>query len=273
MSRRSGNGSSVSFFSFQDILIGTIGIVLMMTIILVLLIGSDFASRQTTNARSGELENQVRITRVQEEVDELQRSVGALAPSIDIDRTSRKLQLREAMLAAIDSLDDTQDELTEKRETLEGLADSSDVDERAIRALTLMKTRDILRETVSRTRVNARVTYQLADPDGLEPIILEISREGIIVMIDGTSASQSALKFRNRSAEKMAQQVLTLLSGLPKLDKRYLLFVIKPSGIPLFRYIESVIMNDGTLGQVERGYDLLPESHSIANRFLAGGGR
>ena len=153
MGRRSGKGSSVSFFSFQDILIGMIGIVLMMTIILVLLIGSDFADRRTASDRSGESEDRARIAKVQEDVDDLQRSIGALEPRIDIDRTRRKLQLREAMLAAIDSLDETRDELTEKREALEGLANQSDVDERAIRALELMKTRDTLRETITRSRV------------------------------------------------------------------------------------------------------------------------
>ena len=180
MGRRSNKGGSVSFFSFQDILIGTIGIVLMMTIILVLLIGSEFA-KGASNLSAREEVVDTRMAACEAEVESLQLSISELKTRIAVDRTMRRLQLQEAILAANNQLKDSRGALVEKRTELSALADESTIDERALRALELMKVRDKLRESYMQTRLNMRVTYQIADAGDLEPIILEISRQGIVI--------------------------------------------------------------------------------------------
>lgn len=262
MARRRKNSGSVSFFSFQDILIGTIGIVLMMTIILVLLIGSEFAIQ---NSLPREDTTSIEDTPLLAEVDSLRISVEALETRISVDRTLRRLQLREAMIAAQSRLKTSRADLESKRDELTELANAADIDERALRTLELMKTRDQLRETFTKTRLNQRVTYQVAKPGDLEPIILEISRSGI--SIASTDQFRSPLRLQSQNARQLTEELISYVKALPNLDSRYLLFVIKPSGIALFRYLNAAIRNDLDLEFLERGYDLLPESHSISDGF------
>lgn len=271
MARRKKNATAVSFFSFQDILIGTIGIVLMMTIILILLIGKEFIETTT------ELEDRKNVVldrrpELEDEVKDLQRDVRDLESVIATDRTLRRLEIRRALLDYLKELEQTKDQLEERRSTLEELANEAKLDARAIRALELMKVRDELRQTNMETRLNPRVTYQLADSGGLEPIIIEIARTGII--LSSINQSESEIRFDlpdTNNMENLAKTVLQFIAGSQNLQNKYLLFVVKPSGIPMFSYLQSLVYNHPTLGPMQQGYDLLTERHSISETFDAGG--
>ena len=185
MGRRKTTQAKVSFFAFQDILFGTIGIILMIVIVMILLVGSAFKTAlEPLAASSGG--DKAREVRLASQVDALQFEKMTLENLLNTDLSRRESNLTLDLDETQDRLEELRTQIEANRTQLEELAKGVKDDGQAARALELMKIRDDLLTAISEMNKNPRVSYQLAKTNDRTPIIIELHRGGII--LSGTSS-------------------------------------------------------------------------------------
>ena len=256
----------MSFFAFQDILFGTIGIILMIMIVMVLLVGSAYKN-SLAPISSGVSENEERRIQLIKKVDSLQSEKMTLESIINTDLSRRESNLKLDLEEVEKNLEQLETQILVQRATLEKIARDIDVDGKALRALELLKTRDELTMSLVNLRKNPRIAYQIAEKNGQTPLIIEIHRGGII--ITGTSTDIGERRYdKGIDFNMLARALANQLANRRDIEDRYLLFVVKPSGIEHYRLLSRIISEHPVLQNLPVGLDLLPESQSTSDAFL-----
>ena len=137
-------------------------------------------------------------------------------------------------------------------------------DPSAIEASELIRKRDELEERLATTQLRRRVTYLLAEDDRL-PVIIEVSGAQLVA---GTNSEQdSPLAIPLNDPATAAVLLKQWIQSLPNPTKRTLLFVVKPSGVALWRDISQAFAQDAQIGALPRGLDLIEEDSYTSDRF------
>lgn len=266
MGRRKTTQAKVSFFAFQDILFGTIGIILMIMIVMILLVGSAFKTKLEPLASSSG-EEKAREVRLASQVDALQFEKMTLESLLNTDLSRRESNLTLDLDEIQDRLEELRTQIEDNRTQLEELAKAVKDDGQATRALKLMKIRDDLLTAISEMNKNPRVSYQLAKTNDRTPIIIELHRGGIILTSTTADIGERRID-KGSDFELTAKGLARQLASRSDIRSRYLLYVVKPSGIPHYQILSRIIGKDPVLKELPVGLDLLPENQSTSDFFL-----
>jgi hypothetical protein len=253
----------MSFFSFQDVMMCTIGVTIVITMVLILQIGADAAVVEATESQGnadltksrGELASEAAGLK-----QRLDRAAQAKSPNQALVRGALRQELRSEL--------DKRDQATAQKKKVEQdvrevLAQLS-ADPSAIEASELIRKRDELEERLATTQLRRRVTYLLAEDDR-QPVIIEVSGAQLVA---GTNSEQdSPLAIPLNDPATAAALLKQWIQGLPNPTKRTLLFVVKPSGVALWRDISQAFAEDAQIGALPRGLDLIEEDSYTSDRF------
>ena len=260
---RHGDESPMSFFSFQDVMMCTIGVTIVITMVLILQIGADVAVVQATESQAnadltksrGELASEAAGLK-----QRLDRAAQAKSPNQALVRGA----LRQELRSELDKRERATSEKKKVEEQVREVLAQLSADPSAIEASELIRKRDELEERLATTQLRRRVTYLLAEDDRL-PVIIEVSGAQLVA---GTNSEQdSPLAIPLNDPATAAVLLKQWIQSLPNPTKRTLLFVVKPSGVALWRDISQAFAQDAQIGALPRGLDLIEEDSYTSDRF------
>ena len=260
---RRGDESPMSFFSFQDVMMCTIGVTIVITMILILQIGADAAVVEATESQAkadlpksrAELANEAAGLK-----DRLNAAAQKKSPNQAIVRGTLRQELRSEL--------DKRQRATDAKKKVEmqvrEMVALSSADPSAIEAAELIRKRDELEERLASTQLRRRITYLLAEDDR-KPVIIEVSGAQLVA---GTNAEQdSPLAIPLNDPATASALLKQWIQSLPDPTKRALLFVVKPSGVAMWRDISQTFADDNELSSLPRGLDLIEEESYTSDRF------
>lgn len=260
---RRGDESPMSFFSFQDVMMCTIGVTIVITMVLILQIGADAAVVQVTESQAnadltksrGELASEAAGLK-----QRLDRAAQAKSPNQALVRGA----LRQELRSELDKRERATSEKKKVEEQVREVLAQLSADPSAIEASELIRKRDELEERLATTQLRRRVTYLLAEDDR-QPVIIEVSGAQLVA---GTNSEQdSPLAIPLNDPATAAVLLKQWIQSLPNPTKRTLLFVVKPSGVALWRDISQAFAQDAQIGALPRGLDLIEEDSYTSDRF------
>ena len=260
---RHGDESPMSFFSFQDVMMCTIGVTIVITMVLILQIGADAAVVEATESQAnadltksrGELASEAAGLK-----QRLDRAAQAKSPNQALVRGA----LRQELRSELDKRERATSEKKKVEEQVREVLAQLSADPSAIEAAELIRKRDELEERLATTQLRRRVTYLLAEDDRL-PVIIEVSGAQLVA---GTNSEQdSPLAIPLNDPATAAVLLKQWIQSLPNPTKRTLLFVVKPSGVALWRDISQAFAQDAQIGALPRGLDLIEEDSYTSDRF------
>ena len=260
---RHGDESPMSFFSFQDVMMCTIGVTIVITMVLILQIGADAAVVEATESQAnadltksrGELASEAAGLK-----QRLDRAAQAKSPNQALVRGA----LRQELRSELDKRDQATAQKKKVEEDVREVLAQLSADPSAIEASELIRKRDELEERLATTQLRRRVTYLLAEDDRL-PVIIEVSGAQLVA---GTNSEQdSPLAIPLNDPATAAVLLKQWIQSLPNPTKRTLLFVVKPSGVALWRDISQAFAQDAQIGALPRGLDLIEEDSYTSDRF------
>ena len=241
--RRGSREAPVSLFSFQDVMVSTIGVTLLIILVLLLLAGKKAAAIIETAI---------------ETVDQAEATPTAPAPEAIDDPTHLQLEL----LTLDDRIEELELLLDEAREAaqLSRTQTLLDTDE----AVQAAKQRQVaaLAGELEELKSRRRVTYLLDKEDSdRTPLVIELG--GGRAVLGSGGDDEAALALHNSNPTQLANTVAAWIDALPDRNQRVLVFVVRPSGVNAWHELEAVLprwSNDG----IGHGLDLIAESWSTS---------
>ena len=260
---RRGDESPMSFFSFQDVMMCTIGVTIVITMILILQIGADAAVVEAAESQAN--------TDLSKSREELATEAAGLKDRLNLVAQKKSPNqaivrgtLRQELRSELDKRQRATDEKKKVEMQVREMVALSSADPSAIEAAELIRKRDDLEERLATTQLRRRVTYLLAEDDR-KPVIIEVSGAQLVA---GTNAEQdSPLAIPLNDPATAAALLKQWIQSLPDPTKRTLLFVVKPSGIAMWRDISQTFADDNELSSLPRGLDLIEEESYTSDRF------
>jgi hypothetical protein len=255
MSRRRQRAAPISFFSFQDVMIGTMGVVLIITLVLLLNVGhrtihAVAAAESTDNSHlRAALEARIELLTAQVGVDEVRN---ALAKS-KMEHTTQK-QRNAALEATLDTLLAARDA---RFRTLHGSGDQQEAELLAIDS-------DRLQQEVDSQRRRRRISY-LIDDEQSEAIVAELMSGRMV--ISTTRASDVPQAVDSRNPESLAKLIVDKWLRDSAKQTTHLLISLKPSGLATWTEIEKLRRTDPRLADLAIGLDLIGENASTTEMF------
>jgi hypothetical protein len=264
------NTSRLSFFAFQDIITGTAGFVIVITLFLALNLDEAIVSISTDadspSKNQAELDGilaqvleEKRKTAllqepgdIQESEDTIRREINQLGALVaDLSKTTASLELksqqngvsvsreqrieRERLITALATLADAQRRITLKLAS--GLGDMQRLEQEVRNA----------EEAVQRIRDRKNVLR-------LIPNKSNTSKQPVLVLVQDSRIAIQGFDGKNNQIIRSAEEFLPTLSALSAVD-HYVVFYFKPSGASLFDQLVDETKRKG----FEVGYDVVPE--------------
>ena len=260
---RRGDESPMSFFSFQDVMMCTIGVTIVITMILILQIGADAAVVEAAESQANTDLSKSR-KELATEAAGLKDRLNLVAQKKSPNQAIVRGTLRQELRSELDKRQRATDEKKKVEMQVREMVALSSADPSAIEAAELIRKRDELEERLATTQLRRRVTYLLAEDDR-KPVIIEVSGAQLVA---GTNAEQdSPLAIPLNDPATAAALLKQWIQSLPDPTKRTLLFVVKPSGIAMWRDISQTFADDNELSSLPRGLDLIEEESYTSDRF------
>jgi hypothetical protein len=261
---RRGSDSPVTFFSFQDVMMCTIGVTIVITMLLILQLGSTVARVEVLASES---DPAARDSLAEEARGLRERLEAAAARSgEEVGRTAS--DLRQRTLEANDRADRLAKRHEELVRRVRTEAARAAADPAAVEAADLLQRREELEDQVRTESLRRRVTYLVAQEDRL-PIIVEVSGDRVVA---GTTLERDApLAIPMGDPDMVLATLSSWMRGLPEPDRRSVLFVVKPSGVPAWRALRDAVPSHAALANVPLGLDLIPEDAFTSDRFRSAG--
>lgn len=265
-SRRADDEAPVTFFAFQDVMMCTIGITLITTVLLVLQLGQKvtLAAPDATGSShdGGDAERRGNAT-----VLALTQTVRDLEARRNTDADRQLVRDVVALKSTSEQLDQARVEVGEAREKLQERLRLARADQQALLALELMTRRDALLEQLEEVSQRRRVAYLVAPSDAVTPLVLEVSQARLVMSTDRTG--EPAMSLDVQDADSAARAIVELILSQPNLERHYLLVVLKPSGIPMYWKLSTLLGADPRTQHLRIGLDLIPEDYWTADEFPA----
>lgn len=260
---RGRRDSPVSFFSFQDVMVCTIGLTLLITLLLILQVGTS-AAEAVASAEP--------IARTVDDADELaDRAARLRARLAELEARASKdpneelARIRSRMRALDGDLRRLRLELeTADASLAESLrVGSLDADEAVAEAI--VAKRDRLKEDLAAIEARRRIVYLVAPDEAHPPTVAEISAARSIVSFDQEREAPIALAASD--PREQARRILEVFTSRRDWRDRTLLVVLKPSGLATYRALLEAIVNDPRYGEVVLGLDLVGEDRFTSDAF------
>ena len=257
MSRRRHRGAPISFFSFQDVMIGTIGVVLIITLVLLLNIGQrtlhavTHAQQIDTTAERDALAEEFAILTERIGVDELRTALAEARLQLDevqarnVLREQRWRQVREARDAHF-------------RE----LHRSADVPMADLLALE----QDRLRTEIETQRRRRQISY-LIDDEESETIVAELMSDRLV--ISSVHANEAPMAIDASDPAILARVLLEKWLADSAKRTTHVLLSLKPSGLALWAEINRLRGEDPRFEGMAIGLDLIGEDATTTRLYDA----
>jgi hypothetical protein len=263
--RRASDESPVSFFSFQDVMMCTIGITIISTLVLILQLG-----RSVAHASVPATQDDIR----ERELGELTQAREILArqlsrEELDRDTGAEERLARDAMSLHLtaEELERLEREVLDARSKLKKAMEAQRADSRALIALKLMERRDEMQAQLRDLNSRRRIVYLVAPSDTVLPMVTEISGTRVVVSTD--QAREAPMALPSSDPDQTARAILAVFLSLPDRDRRYFLLVVKPSGIPTYLRLKALLASDPATRDIRLGLDLIPEDCWTTDEFPA----
>ena len=242
----------------------TIGLTILVTLLLILQIGSEAAASAT---RSDARSTDVRAARQEQlrRLEELTAALSAMQRRRSEDPNTSLAQSRAELLDLGTSLDAARSRIEDLERRLEDVLAEAQLDPRAAIAIDLMRRRDALLEALADTRRRKRITYLIADRGDAAPTVAEVSGARAVISFDADAEAPLALVDSDPAA--LAELVLQAFRSRPDWESRYLLVVLKPSGIAVWERMLEALRDEPRYEGISTGLDLIPEAQWTTDAF------
>lgn len=249
----------VTFFSFQDVMMCMIGITIITTLILILQVGRIAVGR-------AEGESDQVVSAAATEVGNLEEDLQSLEEErrryLDAHIVNAEVILADS-IADIERLQEDENRLAElveeEQRRLKRLRDRAASNPALLEALELTDSLAKLRAKREEVEARKRITYLVSTADVLRPLIVELSSNSMVVSAD--RSSESPIRLVVQDAQSAARQLVQYFKSQGVSRGRYLLLVVKPSGLPLYHYVK---------GLMGAEYAKLPKGDPRARQFTVG---
>jgi hypothetical protein len=260
---RGRRDSPVSFFSFQDVMVCTIGLTLLITLLLILQIGTSVAEAAASTEP---------IARTIDERDALAEQAEALRERLAELEARAAKDPNEALARARSRLRALDGDLRRLRLEIEAADESlaetlrvGSLDSEEAVAEAIVAKRDRLKEDLAAIEARRRIVYLVAPDEAHPPTVAEISGSRAIVSFDQEREAPIALAADD--PREHARRILEVFTSRRDWRDRTLLLVLKPSGLATYRAILGAIANDPRYGEVVLGLDLVGEDRFTSDAF------
>ena len=260
---RGRRDSPVSFFSFQDVMVCTIGLTLLITLLLILQIGTSVAEAAASTEP---------IARTIDERDALAEQAEALRERLAELEARAAKDPNEALARARSRLRALDGDLRRLRLEIEAADESlaetlrvGSLDSEEAVAESIVAKRDRLKEDLAAIEARRRIVYLVAPDEAHPPTVAEISGSRAIVSFDQEREAPIALAADD--PREHARRILEVFTSRRDWRDRTLLLVLKPSGLATYRAILGAIANDPRYGEVVLGLDLVGEDRFTSDAF------
>ena len=274
---RSGNGTRISFFAFQDIITSVTGILILVTLILALYVNESTPVTAQQSALKQRLSASFReLQTVSAQVEERQKNFAALAAAPDPARLKEDLrQLRDQLTSQSNRMSALEKSQAEKQAAALVKAEQLGLSDLRERAGTVQKqwesqqkTNALLVQAVTqreRQQQEIKEKIEKAESEHRLWLLPEISPTGKKPLLVVVSAVKVACdRFNDPSSHREfsgARVVADFTEGLRQwnVNGDYLVFYVRPSGIDLFRRCSAAAKGAG----FQIGYDAVEESTQV----------
>ena len=260
---RGRRDSPVSFFSFQDVMVCTIGLTLLITLLLILQIGTSVAEAAASTEP---------IARTIDERDALAEQAEALRERLAELEARAAKDPNEALARARSRLRALDGDLRRLRLEIEAADESlaetlrvGSLDSEEAVAEAIVAKRDRLKEDLAAIEARRRIVYLVAPDEAHPQTVAEISGSRAIVSFDQEREAPIALAADD--PREHARRILEVFTSRRDWRDRTLLLVLKPSGLATYRAILGAIANDPRYGEVVLGLDLVGEDRFTSDAF------
>ncbi len=247
--RRGSRQATVSLFSFQDVMISTIGVTLLIILVLLLLAGKEAAALLPVDEPTPDI---------------AAKPVAAPSPVAANDPGRMQLEL----LTLEDDIQSLRIQLAQAQDAAQRARTDALLDSNAAMQSALQRHAIALQGTLEDLQTRRRVTYLLdkAQPDRV-PLIIELG--GGRAVLGSGSDEEAPFALHADSPAALAASVHKWIESLPQRDRLMLVFVVRPSGIDAWNTLQASLprwQDDG----IGYGLDLISESWSTSG-LLPGG--
>jgi hypothetical protein len=250
----------VSFFSFQDVMMCTIGITIVITMVLMLqLTVSVVKTAQIESTASS-----VQRDGLAQEAAGLRARLEAAAARAPAQAGQAASDLRVQVNEQNQAAERLGDRYRKAMQQLRATSARRAVDAATAEAADLLQRRDELEERLRADSLRRRVTYLVAE-DTHVPTIVEVSGSRVVAGTTFEKDAQLSIAFSD--ADAVAATLASWMRGLPDADRRSVLFVVKPSGVAAWRALRERFPLQPGMADVPTGLDLIPEEAFTSERF------
>lgn len=264
--RRGRDEVVVSFFSFQDVMVCTIGLTILMTLLLVLQVGAT-ASARTAAVEATEPADDAGLAAVEAELAALRGRLVDAERRAAVDPNAALAPMRRRLLDADAELRRLRGAILDAEARLAAALRGAELDADAAVADELRRRRERLVEELAAAERRRRIVYLLDRAEPFPPTVAEVSGSRIVLSFD--QEAEAAQKLDVADPDAAAAALLDLFASREDWRKRTLLVVLKPSGLAVHRALLRLLAEDPRGGEVVLGLDLMPEDQWTSDAFPA----
>jgi hypothetical protein len=266
MARRAEE-SPVSFFSFQDVLMALIGIVVLITVMMLLVAITRTAGAVAVAVDSSSVTTKVELAKLEQRRDALIELISR-ASQPAADSGSRRASVALEIRLGQSEVDQLKDELEAIQRNIRDLINRH---HNAAAAGMLQAREDVrakLEAELERETQRRQVTYIVGGDVKEVPVGIELSGDkGVVFLLQRTGEAQAI--GHGTSLEGVIEYAKSLAHGSP--SGFYLLFIIKPSGVEWWSRLEAEYYAMPGAARPKIGIDLVREGGHCVGLFPAGG--
>lgn len=252
MARRRQSEAALSFFAFQDVMLGVIGVVILLTIVLLLQRATGLLEPITDDLLvGGETERSLSMPKVTVRTEVIEASAG--------DRATRRLEIRELE----SDLQSTATLLDALRARIRRLTDEFNLGGGSRAVTEAIERIGDLQARLGEVEERRRITYLLSEADGWTPMVVEIA-DGRAIM-SRPQGEMPALAISAATPDALANRIARFANAEIG-PREYLLLVVKPSGIATYYALP---LDQWEERGIRTGLDLIPESSATTDEFPA----
>lgn len=260
---RGRRDSPVSFFSFQDVMVCTIGLTLLITLLLILQVGTSVA-KAAAGAAPVEIAAEPK-DRIAEEAASLRERLAELEARSAQDPNEELARIRSRLRALDGDLRRLRIEIEAADETLAESRRVGSLDAEEAIAEALVAKRDRMKEDLAAVEARRRIVYLVAPDEAHPPTVAELSAARSVISFDQDREAPIALSAAD--PRDSAARILEVFTSRRDWRDRTLLLVLKPSGLAAYRALLEAIATDPRYADVVLGLDLVGEDRFTSDAF------
>ena len=267
MPRKRGGGNPISLFSFQDVMMSVMGILILVTLLMALQLTDSVAAVSAVAAADldeaddpvdpeEKSQLQARADRLAREIEQIMQKLEKEA-HLSIDQREVARGLQEVIAEKHRRIRELQQRVRAARQSAEsGEEDDKTLDRRLI---LLRQEANRLRGELADAQLNPKLTYIVQRGEGKSPLIVELRGDRIGV---GVPQDQGAATWFR--ADDQVLRIRQFMAWMKTRDagSEYFVVILKPSGMETYQVVLDAIRKagfDAGTDYVEEKIGVLPE--------------